>query len=216
MPAADCLHEENVIENCSYESSDTGAWYSCGQSGAWTNRGNVLRNNQFKNIKCHISGRTVQGCGGGVNAVYLDDQMSGWLVSNNTFENCDVAFVLGGGRSNVFLNNHIRDSKKAVHFDNRGMGWEHSQCQAGGKSQQEVLDVIHGPSGNKWASRFPELLNISAGGHLCVPVYNKIINNTYAKTVQFLDASESQVASWLSLVSGNVAEPSEDAVNIFV
>ena len=27
MPAADCVHEDNIIENCAYEASDTGAWY---------------------------------------------------------------------------------------------------------------------------------------------------------------------------------------------
>jgi hypothetical protein len=27
IPAADCTHEDNIIENCAYEASDTGAWY---------------------------------------------------------------------------------------------------------------------------------------------------------------------------------------------
>ena len=30
-PAVECLHEGNTVENCAFEASDTGAFYSCGQ-----------------------------------------------------------------------------------------------------------------------------------------------------------------------------------------
>ena len=69
IPAALCTHEGNLIERCAYESSDTGAWYSCGQRGPWINRGNVARNNTFRHIRCQIRGRAVEGCGGGVQAL---------------------------------------------------------------------------------------------------------------------------------------------------
>lgn len=204
IPAVDCLHEGNVIENCAYEASDTGAWYSCGQSGAWTNRGNVARGNSFKHIRCRIAGRSVEGCGGGVQAVYLDDQISGWLWENNTFEDCDTALFIGGGRSNELVGNHISNSNLAVHFDNRGMGWEKSQCGPDGGSLKDVKAVLNGTAGTKWAQRFPALLNISAGDHLCVPVYNKIINNSYSNVGRFMDASAANVADWLSISTGNV------------
>ena len=79
----------NIIENCAYEASDTGAWYSCGQANTWVDRGNVARKNTFKHIRCRIAEtapRSVEGCGGGVQAVYLDDQMSGWHFEENHFE----------------------------------------------------------------------------------------------------------------------------------
>jgi hypothetical protein len=33
----------------------------------------------------------------GVSAVYLDDQMSGWTITNNRFLNCQTGVVIGGG-----------------------------------------------------------------------------------------------------------------------
>jgi len=40
-------------------------------------------------------------------AVYLDDFASGCYIVNNTFHNVTIAFLLGGGRGNVFENNII-------------------------------------------------------------------------------------------------------------
>ena len=62
------------IGNVTCETSDNGAFYSCGQSGqAWINRGNSVRNNTFENIgnlvKCPLGGKLVM-------SIYLDDQMS--------------------------------------------------------------------------------------------------------------------------------------------
>ena len=71
------------------------------------NQGNVARNNSFSDIKCQIVGRSVEGCGGGVQAVYLDDQMSGWRWENNRFEDCDTGFFIGGGRSTIATGNHF-------------------------------------------------------------------------------------------------------------
>jgi hypothetical protein len=33
-------------------------------------------------------------------ALYLDDQLSGVVITNNTFENCQLGIQLGGGRYN--------------------------------------------------------------------------------------------------------------------
>jgi hypothetical protein len=43
-PGANNLFEYNTLDKCSYESSDTGAFYTCGQmANAFVNRGNELR-----------------------------------------------------------------------------------------------------------------------------------------------------------------------------
>jgi len=44
-----CIFDNNTIDTVSYECSDTGAFYTCGQQAtAWVNRGNVLKNSVFK------------------------------------------------------------------------------------------------------------------------------------------------------------------------
>jgi parallel beta-helix repeat protein len=40
-----------------------------------------------------------------VQGIYLDDQMSGYEVYGNLIENCELGFMLGGGRDNLVHNN---------------------------------------------------------------------------------------------------------------
>ena len=54
-----------TIDTVSYECSDTGSFYTCGQQAtAWANRGNVLRNSVFKKIRnttpFHLGAPSVQ------------------------------------------------------------------------------------------------------------------------------------------------------------
>eukprot|EP01043_Picozoa_sp_COSAG02_P027177 COSAG02_NODE_1590_length_11791_cov_24.350239_2_plen_574_part_00 len=53
---------ENVIDTCAFESSDVGAFYTCGQGGRafWSGRGSKVFNNTFKNIR-NTAGTGVQG-----------------------------------------------------------------------------------------------------------------------------------------------------------
>jgi len=41
-----------------------------------------------------------------IQAVYLDDQMSGWHIWNNTFYNCMTGTFIGGGEHNRFHDNY--------------------------------------------------------------------------------------------------------------
>ena len=95
----------NTIEHIGYESTDTGAFYTDGPGGqAWVNRGNVLAHNHFRHIRTaeatpvghdtHLIPSTLQG-------VYLDDLISGWAIVNNSFDDCEVGILMGGGRQNV-------------------------------------------------------------------------------------------------------------------
>jgi hypothetical protein len=48
----DNIFERNLIESVCYETDDSGAFYSCGQQGtSYVQRGNVIRNNTFKNVR---------------------------------------------------------------------------------------------------------------------------------------------------------------------
>ena len=119
LAGVDCHFEGNLVSNCTYEGRDAGAFYVCGQKAtAFVNRGNVLRNNTFRHVRNTVP-RGVHGFGT-VQAVYLDDQMSGWTVDNNTFEDCNIGTWLGGGRRNTVINNRYYRCGTAVHMDNRG------------------------------------------------------------------------------------------------
>ena len=97
------LFEQNHVSDCTFDTIDSGGFYTCGQRGtAFTNRGNVLRNNTFERI-FNTAGLGVQVASN--QAVYLDDQMSAWSVENNTFIDCQIGVFNGGGRRNLFRNN---------------------------------------------------------------------------------------------------------------
>lgn len=222
----DNVFEYNHLDYCSFESSDTGAFYSCGQQAtAFVNPGNHLRHNLFTNI-ANTEGSGVQGIT--VQAVYLDDQMSGWTVWNNTFLNCTTGVLLGGGRLNSFTENYFQNCDNgAVHFDNRGMGWQKNSPNCTGPKGGPCLPrngdcscepaavryELSGPAGAAWRSRFPALVatldnadcgTASAG---LIPCQNVLANNTYCNVKFFVDASQQQTDSWHSTVAHNVAVP---------
>ena len=68
--------------------------------------------------------------GDDVSSVYLDDQVSGFTITDNTFINVSRAMLLGGGEDITFTGNTISivENSNAVAFDNRGMGWQSAAC----------------------------------------------------------------------------------------
>ena len=75
------LFEGNHLHDLCYETTDSGAFY-VGQS--WSQRGNIVRNNVIENV------RKLQASDHGtpnIRGIYLDDQLSGWNITNNTFVN---------------------------------------------------------------------------------------------------------------------------------
>jgi len=191
----DCLFTENFFSNLCYEVSDSGAFYT-GRS--WIDRGNVLRDNIFENIymkePVHLGWPSVQ-------AVYLDDQMSGWQVENNTFFNCSTGILVGGGRNNVVTNNHFTNCTLDIHFDNRGMNWQKDMCAPGGEFEQQLNSVHYKQA--PWSKEYPELVTIMQD-HPCIPVYNHIDDNVYCQSKDFMDSTPQQVKDWLSTADGNV------------
>jgi len=222
------VFEYNVFEQCAYESSDTGAFYSCGQQAtAYANPGNELRHNTFRDI-VNTEGSGVQGIT--IQAVYLDDQMSSWHVWNNTFVNCTTGTFVGGGRLNSVHDNYYESCGTAHHFDNRGMGWERGSWNCTGADKNASAPCVPrsgtctcnqagleyemtGPAGDTWRRRWPALLATLTDSQCVneeqgsVPCYNVVANNTYCKTAHFIDASAADVAAWHSTLSNNSEVP---------
>ena len=64
-----------------------------------------------------------------LNAVYLDDELSGQTISNNTFRNVYNGMMLGGGRDNMIAGNRFEQmGNLGITFDARGLGWQASSC----------------------------------------------------------------------------------------
>ena len=148
--------------------------------------------------------------GDDVSAVYLDDMISGFTITGNTFVNVSRALLLGGGRSNIFANNSITGvdgGDGAVHFDDRGLGWDNDACKQPGGEMVGFLARVPYNTSAVWLSRFPQLANILED-EPCTPKYNAIVGNTYCAlgTSPFLDASNASIASWGSTAWGNVAQ----------
>eukprot|EP01120_Amphizonella_sp_Union-15-10_P000185 TRINITY_DN10222_c0_g1_i1.p1 TRINITY_DN10222_c0_g1~~TRINITY_DN10222_c0_g1_i1.p1 ORF type:complete len:150 (-),score=8.81 TRINITY_DN10222_c0_g1_i1:52-501(-) len=134
-----------------------------------------------------------------VQAIYFDDQMSGWEVFNSTFVNCYVGVFIGGGRRNHVHGNTFQRCGTNVHLDDRGLNWQKSSCSPGGQFQQQLESVNyqHPP----YSTEYPGIANIFED-HPCVPVYNVIEDNVYCGG-QFIDVSPSDISEWLDTVRNN-------------
>ena len=96
------VFEGNILEDLCYETLDAGAFYSSGsEATAYTNRGNILRNNTFAHMQMRGGQHSAETDGRGsvfgvpvISGVYLDDSMSDWVVESNSFINCNTAIVL--------------------------------------------------------------------------------------------------------------------------
>jgi hypothetical protein len=189
------VFEHNTLHDLAYETSDTGAFYS---GRRWDWRGNVLRNNNFTNIRA----RTVtQAYEPSVIGVYLDDEMSGYTIHNNTFDNVQTAILMGGGRNNTISSNRFKRCDYVVHFDARGEGCFNKSCYPdcpGGfcSHAQIIWDALQlrvGPNVTSadreaWLTAYPELGEISLGdkgtaarGFPGLPVYDIVSNNLWCK-----------------------------------
>jgi hypothetical protein len=147
---------------------------------------------------------------------YMDDEISGWRVENNTFIDCQTAMLLGGGRDAIIVNNHIESCPLGLAFEyapiqphesscpgllltlsaaasNRGMNWErHSNCPL---ALSGLNKTLAGPAGKAYASRWPEMAEMVANP-TCNPVHDMVAHNTYKNTTKFCSASAAIVESW--------------------
>jgi hypothetical protein len=176
--------------------SDSGVIY---MGRDFTYYGSKIVSNVFERINTVDSGDDVS-------AVYLDDQVSGFYIADNTFVAVARAVLLGGGRSNIIVNNTVRGvngTDGAVHFDNRGMGWAAKSCTPPDGEMIEFLNRV--PYTNAlWTARYPELATILDHSP-CVPMYNVVANNTFCGlSGGFIDATNTSIVSWNSTAYNNV------------
>lgn len=141
----DHLIELNNVHDLCLEMSDVGA-IGCG--GDWTYRGNVVRYNFIH----RIPKRPYPGVVG----VYLDDCVSSTTVFGNVFQSVEKAVLIGGGRDHVVENNIFVECETPVHFDNRGLRWDH--FREGGPMYRKLKAVPYDKP--PWSTRYPELARI--------------------------------------------------------
>ncbi len=141
----DHLIEFNEIHSVCYESNDAGAIYS---GRDWTMRGTVIRHNYLHDIK----GFRGRGCVG----VYLDDMYCGTVIYGNLFYRVVRAAFIGGGRDNTIENNIFVECPRAVHIDNRAMGWASGSVEGTMKKRLEAMPYQEPP----WTERYPKLVGI--------------------------------------------------------
>ena len=132
------LFEGNHVADCTFDTIDSGGFYTCGQRGAaFTNRGNILRNNTFARIR-NTAGLVQVAFN---QAVYLDDQMSGWLVVNNTSPTARSASLMVAGAATCFkvrmccgtvfyLNNQACQGNSTIHCQLQRCQRHHSRRRA--------------------------------------------------------------------------------------
>jgi len=194
-----CLFSNNTFDTLVYESTDSGAWYA-GRS--WVRRGNTLIGNTFRNIqnteKMTLGAPSVQ-------AIYLDDQLSGTNIISNTFINCLKGSFVGGGRDVIITNNTYINCGYAVHIDNRGMNWQLDDCTYNstytGPLVQDLFAINY--TLPPYSTNYPPIVN-TLNYHPCVPVNITVNNNRYCNLTQgFIDVSVNDTIQWYDNVNNN-------------
>lgn len=194
-----CLFSNNKFDTLVYESTDSGAWYA-GRS--WVRRGNVIIGNTFTNIQ----NNEVMTLGyPSVQAIYLDDQLSGTSILNNTFINCQKGSFVGGGRDVIVSGNTYINCGYAVHVDNRGMNWQADSCAYNssytGALVQDLFTVNY--TLPPYSTNYPPIVN-TLNYHPCIPVNITVSNNVYCNLTQgFIDADSNETTSWYDNVNNN-------------
>eukprot|EP01084_Bolivina_argentea_P162756 283192_1 len=179
------VFEYNYIANTTFEVTDSGSFYTCGQNGqGWINRGNILRYNTFENIRNLVPVTCPSGDIAPIHAIYFDDQQSGWRAYNNTIINAQGGILIGGGRRDIIKNTYCYNVNYCVHIDNRGQTWQPQPCTPPKGLLWEGLYSVNYQK-PPWSTSYPEIVNI-ASEEPCVPVFADIENNQYCgKNTQF-------------------------------
>jgi parallel beta-helix repeat protein len=136
--------QHNEIFDVGYETEDAGAIYS---GRDWTARGNVIEHNYLHHII---------GFNGKINTgIYLDDQASGFTITNNLFYKTTFGVYVGGGDDNIIRNNTFISARYGVHIDDRGLTWQTEATSAGQQLLERLQAVPY--SSSVWASAYPSL-----------------------------------------------------------
>ena len=166
------IFEKNYLSDLCLEVGDSGAFY-VGKS--WSNRGCIVRENTFENVR---PTRPIELGNPWDYGVYLDDQMAGYEIYNNTFINNYRGVSLGGGRDNHIHDNIFINCDMGVWFDDRGETWQQEPCPPGGSFEQDLDSFFY--KDDPWASAYPEVVN-TFDELPCTPQHNRIVDNMYCK-----------------------------------
>lgn len=166
----DNIVANNNFHDLCFEASDSGAFYT-GRS--WSNLGNFVTDNVFTNI------RTLEDTKLGVmtvSGVYLDDQMSGWVIEGNEFNNVQRGILVGGGRNNEVVSNTFSEVDEAISLDNRGLTWQTDWCKEGDMFDLDLqtFDYLEDP----WLTAYPDLWGIFENKP-CTPFHNTVADNAF-------------------------------------
>lgn len=161
----------NDIHDVMKEASDAGAIY-LGRD--WTEAGNVIRSNWVHKVHGYYS-----EIGGYWHpyGIYLDDLASGTTVQSNLVTDVSQPLMVGGGRSNVVLDNFCANAETGSQFDERGLNFAAPACGAGGILQERLAAMP--VTSAKWAAAYPWLQAL-AGDQPCIPKGNVVKGNVSA------------------------------------
>ena len=224
---------DSVFTNNLMESSDSGVIYS---ESDWTFRGNSILRNNFTGVhslyyprdlvECSKHAQKGGWCGDWVKALHFDNQVAGFLVEGNAFENYSYALDANGGghhtiRDNTFgpchnqsctttLNIHASGNNHLPCKDLCHVHSKHSCAAAAKQISQADFGLSQVPwNSSVWRAHFPELAESIEQSVYCVPVKNTITGNRFTDVEcpsfpNELDrASTAEQASWQWQVSNN-------------
>ena len=229
------VFEDNLFVNLTRECTDSSAFYT---GFSWTQRGNALRRNVFRNVRNNTRLAFYQGLWN--SAIYLDEEIGGWEIVNNTIQNCAAGVFINGGRDNTVVGNYFTSGDTDIVFNPWGTYSKpedpaepcHWFCNASAVPlfppnnwmcfRKELVAVgAFDESTNStiddslFVKTFPALKDVY-NNRPCFPVGNRIAENRYCHKGAiphpggvFLSQTTSDVESWGSFVLGNAEDCSK-------
>ena len=185
----------NNFTRISFECGDCGAIMS---SRSFTYYGNEISHNHFRDVASTAEYTALEN----VRAIFLDDHVSGFTITNNTFWNCSDAILIGGGRQNKVYNNTFEYCNTCVYLSKRP---DQTECGEGGTWSKEfkLFDVKQPP----WSKRYPDLAKIASlhkSDIMCSPVLNTVIGNRCPNSNhKFHNLKTSDILGWGTEFSDN-------------
>lgn len=168
------LLEGNHITRVLKNTNDAGAVY---MARDWTQRGNVIRDNIFSNIRSSVKNASF------IWAIYLDDGFSGTIIENNQFCNVARGILINGGSDNVVNNNVFRmlDYSAIGIYSLKGDSRAADNDPASLK-RTEWSRIINNAR-PIWRKKYPQIYSLPEDG-FGVPRRNKLVENKFFSDVK--------------------------------
>jgi hypothetical protein len=192
----DIIIHGNYLHDLCYETSDSGAFYA-GRSFA--QRGNSISDNVFERIRTTLKRSSVVLGFPSVQAIYLDDQNSGFSVTGNDIIDSDIGILIGGGRDHrIVSNNRFINVDLPMFFDKRGLA-DRTRCDPGGSFELELESYRYREP--PWSTSYPELLTIYLNNMTdsCAPSNNLVMDLRFCR-------KDNTSSSWIRTPSTSIDE----------